>query len=128
LKGGFVNAKSASADDQRQQMARRLRDARDYLGLSQDDAASALGISRPAVTNIEAGTRKVDAVELDKLARLYGRPAQYFLTGDEPVAADARVEFLARTLNGLSQRDIDEVSRFAEFLKRSPKSGGEGGK
>ncbi|KVF96561.1 transcriptional regulator [Burkholderia vietnamiensis] len=116
------------ADEQRQQMARRLREARAYLGLSQDDVANALGISRPAVTNIESGVRKVEAVELDKLARLYGRPVQFFLTGEEPAGSDPKVEFLARTLNGLSERDIEEVSRFAEFLKRSPKSGGRGDK
>ncbi|WP_257814216.1 helix-turn-helix domain-containing protein [Burkholderia glumae] len=108
-------------DDQRLQMAKRLREAREYLGLSQDEVANALGISRPGVTNIESGARKVEALELDKLAKLYGRPVQFLLTGEEPVANDARVEFLARAVHGLSEHDLDEVSRFAEFLKRSPK-------
>jgi transcriptional regulator with XRE-family HTH domain len=121
-----VNISEPTMDEQRLQMAKRLREAREYLGLSQDDAAAALGISRPAITNIESGTRKVEAVELDKLAQLYGRPVQYFLTGDQPAASDARVEFLARAINGLSPKDIDEVSRFAEFLKRAPKQGKQG--
>ncbi|RQT56334.1 XRE family transcriptional regulator [Burkholderia cepacia] len=108
-------------DEQRLQMAKRLREAREYLGLSQDEVANALGISRPAVTNIESGVRKVDALELDKLAKLYGRPVQALLTGGEPEANDARVEFLARAIRGLSERDLNEVSRFAEFLKSSPK-------
>ena len=110
-------------EGQRQQMAQRLRDARAYLGLSQDEVASALGISRPAVTNIESGARKVEAVELDKLARLYGRTVQFFLTGEQAVAAKSRADFLARTLNGLSEKDLQEVARFADFLKRSPKTG-----
>jgi transcriptional regulator with XRE-family HTH domain len=114
--------KADSADRQRQEVAQRLREAREYVGLSQDDVAGALGISRPAVTNIESGTRKVEAVELDKLARLYGRPVQFFLTGDEAAAGGPRVAFLARTLNGLSDNDLQEVARFAEFLKRSPKA------
>ncbi|SFO33715.1 hypothetical protein SAMN05444065_11366 [Pseudomonas syringae] len=28
-----------------------------------------------------------------------------------------QLAFLARAINGLSQQDIDEVARFAEFLK-----------
>ena len=28
-----------------------------------------------------------------------------------------QLAFLARAVNGLSQQDIDEVARFAEFLK-----------
>lgn len=119
---------SDGADEQRQQVAQRLREAREYLGLSQDDVAKALNISRPAVTNLEAGSRKVEAVELDTLARLYGRPVQFFLTGEEAVAGKSRVDFLARTLNGLSEKDLQEVARFAEFLKRAPKPGSRGGK
>lgn len=58
---------------QRAEMASRLREAREYLGLSQEEVATALKVSRPAVTNIEAGTRKVEAIELEQLANLYGR-------------------------------------------------------
>ena len=51
---------SSSLDDQdRLRLAERLRDAREYVGLSQDEVANALGVSRPAVTNIESGNRKV---------------------------------------------------------------------
>ena len=47
-------------------MATRLREAREYLGFSQDEVAVSLGVSRPAITNIEAGSRKVEAIELQK--------------------------------------------------------------
>ncbi|HNA28319.1 MAG TPA: helix-turn-helix transcriptional regulator, partial [Nitrospira sp.] len=65
--------KTGSDDEQRLSLAQRLRESREYVGLSQEDVATALGISRPAVTKIEAGTRKVEAVELDKLSHLYGQ-------------------------------------------------------
>jgi DNA-binding XRE family transcriptional regulator len=115
-----------STDDatvQRAEMASRLREAREYLGLSQEEVASALKVSRPAVTNIEAGTRKVEAIELEQLANLYGRPVTFFLTGDEPVGqADSTVAFAARALQGLSQRDLDEVARFADYLRATGRS------
>lgn len=110
----------AAADPakQREAMAARLKDAREYLGLSQDDVATALGISRPAVTNIESGNRKVEAVELDQLAKLYGRPVNYFLSGESKEVLE-KVAFYARTFKDLSEKDLDEVARFAEFLRAS---------
>lgn len=106
----------ADAAKQREAMAARLKDAREYLGLSQDDVATALGISRPAVTNIESGNRKVEAVELDQLAKLFGRPVEYFLSGETKEVSE-KAAFYARTFHDLSEKDLDEVARFAEFLR-----------
>ena len=108
----------SDAEKQREAMAARLKDAREYLGLSQDDVATALGISRPAVTNIESGNRKVEAVELDQLAKLYGRAVNYFLTGETKEVSE-KVAFYARTFKDLSEKDLDEVARFAEFPRAS---------
>jgi transcriptional regulator with XRE-family HTH domain len=109
-----------SAGDKRLQVAGRLREAREYLGLSQDEVAAALELSRPAITNIESGTRKVDALELEQLAQLYGRTVDYFL-GKEEKVPDSKIAFAARTLKGLSDKDLEEVARFAEFLRSSAK-------
>lgn len=116
---------SDQTEARRMAMATRIREAREYVGLSQEDVARALGLSRPAITNLEAGTRRIEAVELDKLARLYGRSVNFLLTGDEPVTAAAtpeKVAFLARALKGLSERDVAEVARFADYLRRSGES------
>lgn len=108
-------------DSQRTQLARRLREAREYVGLSQEEVAFALAISRPAVGNIEAGSRKVEAIELDKLSALYGRTVNFFLAG-EVQSDDRHVAFLARATKGLSEQDMDELARFATFLKNAPRS------
>lgn len=102
-------------------LARRLREAREYVGLSQEEVAFALAISRPAVGHIESGTRKVEAIELNKLSELYGRTVDFLLTGDTS-ADDTRIAFLARATKGMSDSDMDELARFAAFLKSSPKS------
>ena len=111
---------NAAADPgkQREAMAARLKDAREYLGLSQDDVATAIGISRPAVTNIESGNRKVEAVELAQLAKLYGRPVNYLLSGENEEVPE-KFAFYARTFKDLSEKDLDEVARFAGFLRAS---------
>lgn len=108
----------AEPDEQRLKMAVRLRDARDYLGMSQDEVAAALKLPRPAITNIESGSRKVEAIELAQLSRLYGRPVNYFLSGEQADQNSSEgVAFYARTLKGLSEKDLTEVARFADFLR-----------
>jgi transcriptional regulator with XRE-family HTH domain len=107
-------------DEQRAAIAQRLREAREYVGLSQEHVAQALGLSRPAITNIETGNRRVEAVELDKLATLYRQSVSFLLSGEDAVGAmPTQVQFLARAVRGLSSKDMEEVARFASFLKRS---------
>lgn len=115
-----------STEQERLVLGQRLRNSRDYLGFSQDEVAKHLGISRTALSNIESGQRKVDALELKQLAALYQRSIAYF-TGDvvAETALPADVEHLARQANKLSANDRAELSRFAEFLgsqKRQPPS------
>lgn len=52
-------------------LATRLREARVRAGLSQAEAAERLGLHRPAVSAIEAGTRRVLAEELASFSTLY---------------------------------------------------------
>jgi transcriptional regulator with XRE-family HTH domain len=102
----------------RKVLGTRLREAREYVGLSQDEVAKYLSIPRTALSHIESGQRRIDALELKKLAQLYKRPMGYF-TGEETVdaALPADVAHLARAAAGLSARDREELSRFAEFLR-----------
>jgi transcriptional regulator with XRE-family HTH domain len=57
----------------------RLRDARKAAGMSQEAVAAALGVKQKFVSKIEVGDRRVDPVELDDLAKLYGKPVSWFL-------------------------------------------------
>ena len=64
---------------QREELARRLREAREAAGLKQEDAARQLAVSRSSVAQIELGNRAVSSLELDRLAHLYGRDIRDFL-------------------------------------------------
>ncbi|TIL83162.1 MAG: helix-turn-helix transcriptional regulator, partial [Mesorhizobium sp.] len=93
---------------------------REYVELKQDEAADAVGISRSAISQIENGRRKVDAVELGNFARLYGQTIEY-LTGEAATEQlPASVTALARAAKGLSDADREELLRFAEFLQARP--------
>src|SRR5262245_14660989 len=109
-----------SVDSDRQMLGERLKEAREYMGLKQDDVAKKLGIPRSALSNIEAGTRKVDAIELAQLAKLYQRPVAWF-TGENSSRASNKVPdeiaHVARAAATLSKQDREELARFADFLK-----------
>jgi transcriptional regulator with XRE-family HTH domain len=99
----------------------RVREAREYLGLSQGDVAEALGVSRPAVSGIEAGKRKLSTLELRTLAGLLRRPYEYFIGGlDGAAQEDALSLALFNTTRELSDSDREQVLRFAEFLRGGP--------
>lgn len=102
--------------NERTQLASRLKEVREYLGLSQQEVAAALNVPRSAISLIESGQRRVDSVELKMLAKLYQRPVGFF-TGEEvtsPLAGDVAV--LAKQASKLSNQDRTELLRFSEFL------------
>lgn len=110
----------SSAGTDRQVLGERLKEAREYVGLKQDDVAKKLGIPRSALSNVEAGARKVDAIELARLAKLYQRPVAWFTGEDSSSASDkmpAEVAHVARAAATLSHQDRQELARFADFLK-----------
>lgn len=105
----------ASNDEER--LSQRLREAREYLGLSQETVAEYLDIPRAAVSAFESAKRKVSSMELKSLAKLYRRPYDYFLGADEE--QDVSIAALHRTAHALSASDREQVLRFAQFLKQT---------
>jgi Zn-dependent peptidase ImmA (M78 family)/transcriptional regulator with XRE-family HTH domain len=73
-----------------------LKAARDSCGLTQDDVAAELSVSRSTVAQIEAGNRGVSGIELGKLAFLFGRDMREFLATEyqdaDPLGALFRAE------------------------------------
>ena len=62
-----------------EELAGRLKAARENAGLTQQEVAEEVGITRLAVVRIEAGKRAVNSLELAEMARLYGRGIADFL-------------------------------------------------
>jgi len=57
----------------------RLRDARLQAGFSQKAVATVLGVDQKFVSRLETGERRIDPIELEELAELYGKPLTFFL-------------------------------------------------
>jgi transcriptional regulator with XRE-family HTH domain len=105
-------------DPEMRQLGERLKATREYLGMSQQYVSQNTGIPRSAVSDIERGVRRVDSLELKKIARLYSLPTTYFL--DENADADVGEHALAglpRALAGLTDGDVAEVLEYAKYLR-----------
>ena len=67
-------------------LGERLRRAREQAGMNQTEAASVLGLTAAALSQYESGKRRIEALTLESLSRLYGVPLGYFFGEDEQKA------------------------------------------
>ncbi len=95
------------------ELANRLRIARESCGMTQDDVARALGLSRPAVVQLEQGKRSVSSLELQKLAFLFGRDMRDFFR-EEFRAEDAIVALFRAEGDAADHESV--VERFRECI------------
>jgi transcriptional regulator with XRE-family HTH domain len=65
--------------DERAVFVKRLKKARAEAGLTQAEVAEKLGASQSWVSKIELGELRVEAIWLNRLAKLYGKNVDYFL-------------------------------------------------
>ena len=100
-------------------LGKRLREAREALGLSQTAVADHLKIPRPSVSEIESGRRRVTFLELKELASLYRRPLSFFSGENSGIPDDEASQALFRATSELSEADQKQVLRFAQFLREA---------
>jgi transcriptional regulator with XRE-family HTH domain len=111
----------AGLDPEAVRLGKRLKEAREYVGITQGEAAAHLKVRRSAISEMEAGKRGVGALEIKSLAALYERPTSWF-TGEVEPPVPEDVSFLARTVSELSENDRGELANFAEFLRSRSKA------
>jgi transcriptional regulator with XRE-family HTH domain len=112
----------AEDESRRRHLGEKLRNARKYLGLKQEEVASYLRLPRTALVDIESGQRKVEAIELTRLAKLYKQSIAHFVEEEVEAAFPPDVAYLARQAASLSEQDREELSRFADYLRSRAKS------
>jgi Zn-dependent peptidase ImmA (M78 family)/transcriptional regulator with XRE-family HTH domain len=61
------------------ELGRRLRQARETCGLTQDDVALEMGMARATIVQIELGNRSVSGLELSRFSYLYARDIREFV-------------------------------------------------
>ena len=119
-----MSKQSAMQPPSQRALAKRLREAREFLNLSQQFVAEQTGIQRSAISDIERGIRKVDSIELQRLSKLYRFPVSYFLGDDSETTEAPREDLRAlhRTARELNDQDRSELLKFALFLQHFRKA------
>jgi transcriptional regulator with XRE-family HTH domain/Zn-dependent peptidase ImmA (M78 family) len=86
-----------------QELGARLAEARKAARLSQAELAAAVRLDRTAITKVEAGERKLDALELTRISEVLKRPIEWFLIPSPPAVLSRRK---SRDFEGDSQADV----------------------
>lgn len=71
-------------------IGRKIKEFREALGISQQELADTLGVSRPTVSQIENGERKIYAEEIKKLAKIFNISADHLLNLEKEPAVIIR--------------------------------------
>jgi transcriptional regulator with XRE-family HTH domain len=100
-----------------EELAVRLRHAREAAGLTQEDVARRLDLSRSSVAQMELGNRSVSSLELDAMARLYGRSLGELLA--EEFDAEATLVAIFRAAASAAEEDalLDAVTHAIELAR-----------
>lgn len=81
-----------------EELGKRVRAARAYAGLSQDELAEKIQISQPTLARVEKGERQARWIEIMGIAEVTGLPRVWF-TGELSPDLDATAE----TIRGIGK-------------------------
>jgi Zn-dependent peptidase ImmA (M78 family)/DNA-binding XRE family transcriptional regulator len=94
-------------------LGQRLHDVRKRRGLTQEEAAAAIGVARTTMVAIEKGERRIRATELLKLAHAYGQSVNDLLR-DRPQLPAFAPQFRSQRVKWLEESGAFDAS-VAEF-------------
>lgn len=91
----------------------RVRNLRERSGMSQQKLSELLGVSRPTVSQLEAGSRKICTEELEKLSEIFG------MSVDELLHAEKEPEVVfEKSLKGRAEDPVIRISVPQKNLKK----------
>jgi transcriptional regulator with XRE-family HTH domain len=100
------------------QIGQRITQLRKMKGLSQEDLAKSVKISRPSLAQIELGNRSVDVLELQRLSMVLGFSLDDFMSENFTVSQDIEVKAEANSKKADERISIPtlQVSKFKNVL------------
>jgi transcriptional regulator with XRE-family HTH domain len=100
------------------QIGQRLAELRKVKGLSQEELAKTIKISRPSLAQIELGNRTVDVLELQKLSQVLGFSLDDFMSTDFSVTQEPFVEYETRSTKMMERTSVPalQIDKFKNVL------------
>jgi transcriptional regulator with XRE-family HTH domain len=99
-------------------LGRRAQEARQALGLRQEDLARLVGVTRPSIANMESGRQRTPLHTLVEIARALEVDPSWLLFGTGPAPAGLARGLLARLR--VLEREIAELRADLASLEVSP--------
>lgn len=94
----------------------RLRQARLAVGMSQEELGSAIGLERTMIVKAESGSRRLDALELARLAATLRLPIAHFLT-PAPLVLSRRTSLLEDIDSDVDRNAYNLEAELASWLR-----------
>jgi transcriptional regulator with XRE-family HTH domain len=100
------------------QIGQRLAELRKVKGLSQEELAKTIKISRPSLAQIELGNRTVDVLELQKLSQVLSFSLDDFMSTDFSVTQEPFVEYETRSTKMMERTSVPalQIDKFKNVL------------
>lgn len=96
-------------------IAKNLQKLRSVSSYTQEEIASALGISRSSYSNYESGLREMPLNLMEKAADFFG--CELYLFFEENASADDMILASAFRLDNLNPNDLNEIIQFKDIVK-----------
>lgn len=102
----------------RKLLCKRLKEARQQIGIKQEDAAKKLGIAVSGISAIENGSRKIDVIEFYNLAMLYRKNINWFLEEESEKEQSTTLKYALELLRKTDEKHQKAVAyAIIGFLK-----------
>jgi len=101
--------------NEQDQIRKNLATLRSRRGLSQEEVAGYLNVSRPLISYYESGERPIPLSHLEKLSDLFGVEVSDLMNSESELQ-QANFAFAFRK-NGLVQRDLQSIADFQRIVK-----------
>ena len=103
-------------------IARRIRERRLELNLTQQELADRLGVTRGNITQFEMGRNKIKHNTLSKLAEILEKPVAYFMSEDDKYYDDAKLKSNPEEIQKIlktwkMKKFLEEKNISKEFIK-----------
>ena len=100
-------------------IGKKLRDARNAAGLTQESAAESLGVSRQTVSNWETGKTYPDIVSVIRMSGLYSVSLDCLLKEEKTVSNDLNyLNYLEESTNVVKSRSLPHISSYGRCRSR----------
>src|SRR3989304_5162 len=102
----------------RKQIGQRIAELRKNKGVSQEDLAKSVRISRPSLAQIELGNRSLDIKELQKLSVVLGFSLDEFMSENFPFSRDVESKAEAKIEKAVERISVPtlQVNKFKNVL------------